>query len=190
MCRGDPRWLWAAMIIDRYGRLLIQEPNGLNGCPASNIVVQIVLPIVLSFALTAFGFVIKEFDGFVTCVSIITAIMCAISVLLFQIRVRDVREDRRLTRLDLCYIDDLFTLSVWSMVVGLLLAVIVIAPKFACIDAILLSCDSSLLEAIPHTYHFVVYLLSAHLIAVVLIFANRFVGVYERVAERKGGNGA
>ena len=178
-------------ILKRYLDSLTRNGKGeaRTSVAVANASTQIIGPLLVALLLVAVGFEISDGMGLITCASIVSAMMCAVSVLLFQIRTHEVREDQRLTSADYDFVGDLFSLSVWAMALGLVLAATLALPELLNTEYVPFVNDSSWLSLIIRKGHlFICYFLGVHLITVVLVFATRFVTTFERIAEKRAGN--
>lgn len=91
----------------------------------SDVAFQIAVPIAAGIACFASGWQLESAGNAIVGISIVAALMCAMAVLVFQIRLdlrnRDVSADR-----DLRLIDEVFANIMWAILVGLLLALLLI----------------------------------------------------------------
>ena len=90
----------------------------------SDIVIQICIPIVSGAVFFAFWPASKDSmeglaDGFVTGVSIVSALLCGVAVMVFQLRIQIASQtDPRPTGDESILIDEMFNAVLWAVVVG------------------------------------------------------------------------
>ncbi len=162
------------MVIRRYLATLADASNRKTPVRVFAVFGQIVLPVILATLLAVLGEHIVARSNLIVGISIVTALMCAVAVLIFQVRINLPRTDKRLTDRDYEAVDQVFSLSIWTIVVGLVLVLLLTTPDF-------LACIKESSEA----FTFLVYLLTTHFISVIVVYVIRFVRAYERIAEKK-----
>lgn len=135
----------------------------------------VLLPVIAAALIAYCGCVVLDRSLAMTFVSIVTAIMCTTSVLVFQIRTTAFREDKRLVERDKLAINEAFTLNIWAIATGLVLAILLIIPDF--------SSGSYISET--SIYAVVIAFLLLHFLGAICIFLQRFFWSFERIATKK-----
>lgn len=162
------------MVIRRYLATLVDASKRKTPVRIIAVFGQIVLPIALATLLTVLGEHIVARSNLIVGISIVTALMCAVAVLIFQVRINLPKTDKRLIGKDYEAVDQVFSLSIWTITVGLVLVLLLITPDF-------LTC----IKESSEVFSFLVYLLTTHFVSVIVVYIIRFVRAYERIAEKK-----
>lgn len=129
----------------------------------------------ISFGLTRIGLRISDRANIIVGVSIVTALMCAVAVLVFQIRQTTMRDDLRLVARDRESVDDFFYIVLWTITIGLFLTLFLVLP-----DIVVIS-DNELTNKI---YSFIGFLVIIHFAIVLGQFVVRFARLYDRIAAK------
>jgi len=162
------------VIVSRY---IDASTTKTGGKRAALVMACIGIIVVMSSALLFAGFRIDDRSNIMVGVSIVTALMCAVAVLIFQIRQTTMRDDQRLVSRDNEAVDDLFSIVLWLISVGLFLALYLLLPDF--LDLL----NSGMPNAI---YSWLGFSMHIHFTVVLGQFITRFTRLYDRVASRKG----
>ena len=137
---------------------------------------QLGVPAICGIVILFLGYSICDPSPIITGVSIAAALMGAIEVLVFQIRLT-LRDDARLDKYDYNLVDELFSNIAWGIVVGFLLTLVLVAISF--LDEVVR------VSVIGITASALVVTLGAHFVIVIAMCVKRLVRCYERIAARK-----
>lgn len=94
-----------------------------GGVHKLDIIVQIIAPILCGIALASFGGPLlslgkSALPNAVVAVSIVSALMCALAVMVFQLRMQAAQGEDSMTRDELRFIDEFFSDVLWAIVIG------------------------------------------------------------------------
>ena len=112
-----------------YFRTLVKASNG--KISVKECVKQIGVPIALGVVSYCAGFRVSDYGDAIAGIAIVSALMCAVATLLFQIRVT-LREqfaegtNKFLGKNDLKLVDELFAVVLWAILFGLFLVLLMI----------------------------------------------------------------
>lgn len=140
-----------------------------------DIVFQIGLPLFIGCLCFLSGWWLKDASNAIVGISIVAALMCAMAVLVFQIRM-DASADKRLGENDLILINELFANIMWAILVGLLLAFALIA--FDALGLFSGGYPAQIATSISLA-------MCAHFIIVIAMCLKRLQRAYNRVAAKK-----
>jgi hypothetical protein len=141
-----------------------------------DIVFQIAMPILAGGLVLLSGWVVSDAGAMVTGVSIVAALMGAMAVLIFQIRL-SIPEDKRLDVYDYMLVDEVFSNILWAILVGFALSLIlVLYQSFNAKDVpIVGACVTSIVAAS-----------GLHFVIVVGMCLKRLNIAYMRIAAKRG----
>lgn len=148
--------------------------TGLESPCARDFFFKLVLPLCTSALLSFSHILVKETTGLSTVVSIVTGLMVATATMLFEIRRVAFREDARLGIRDEDAINELFYISIWVVIVGLICALSLILHD--------LSFPFKILDFMRTGYSAIIYFLLFHFFIVVIELAVRLHRAYVRIA--------
>ncbi len=145
-----------------------------------DVAIQIVIPIALGCISFFIGLCISDPSNIVVGISIVAALMCAMAVLLFQVRAEIRRENNALlVGDDVKLVDETFDDAMWAILVGFLIALyLVIVDAFG-----LFECGNIVLES---SLSAIAIALIAHFVMVVAMCLKRLRAAYDRVAAIRG----
>lgn len=136
---------------------------------------QVGAPVLFGFLCFLSGWWLEDASNAIMGISIVAALMCAMAVLVFQIRM-EASADRRLGENDLLLINELFANIMWAILVGLLLAFILIA-----FDALSFFSDGFSAQIATS----ISLAICTHFIIVIAMCLKRLQRAYNRVAAKK-----
>lgn len=143
----------------------------------ADLVLQIIFPLALGVLSFVLGFTLTNgIGGLITAVSIVAALMCAMAVMVFQIRMQ-MKSDKLFTLGTKKLINEVFSNIMWTIVVGLFLA-----AYLAIFEALGLF-DQELAGRILTA---VAAAISFHFIMLIAMCLKRLRSAYNTVAARKG----
>ena len=136
--------------------------------------IKLVLPLCVS-ALLSFSYIlVNDTTGLSTVVSIVTGLMVATATMLFEIRRVAFKEDTRLGIRDENAVNELFYISIWVVIVGLICALSLTLHD--------LSFPFQIHDYMRIGYSTIIYFLLFHFFIVVIELAVRLHRAYARVA--------
>ena len=141
-----------------------------------DVVVQIACPFALGCICFFAELRIKDPSNVVVGISIVAALMCAMAMLLFQVRAEIRRENNALlVGKDVKLVDETFDDAMWAILVGFVIALfLVITDAFG-----LFQCGNVVLESVLSA---IAIALIAHFVMVVAMCLKRLRAAYDRVA--------
>lgn len=148
--------------------------TGLESPCVRDFLVKLVLPLCFSALLSFSHVLVKETAGLLTVVSIVTGLMVATATMLFEIRRVAFKEDARLGIRDEYAINELFYISIWVVIVGLICALSLTLHD--------LSFPFPVQDFMKIGYSALIYFLLIHFYLVVIELAVRLHRAYARVA--------
>ena len=165
------------MIIPYLETLPFIDERGKRKVRLGQVAIQFAFPIMASTAFMSLGVRINERSNLVSLISIITGLMCAVAVLLFEIRTSILREDKTIVSTDEKATDELFHLCCWLISIGIIGALILILPDFVC--------SIDIPRQFNDLYSATCLFIILHFSITLASFATRFSRVYIRIAEHK-----
>lgn len=139
------------------------------------LIIQLLVPIIAAIFLTWLGISFDETSNIISVVSIITGLMCAVATLLFDIRAGLMRDGTRYKKINKDEVGELYYLSVWIVVVGVCIVLLLMMPDFNW---------NGLIPGELKRMHFGICLaLLVHFSLVLASFADRMISAYRHVAE-------
>ncbi len=162
------------IVVDHF-RTLVDSETG-KVC-WRDVVEQFALPAVVAAASLATGWYWKDTAGAVAGVSIVAALLCSMAVFIFQLRLETHQiNDKRLVSRDYELLDETFYNVMWAIIVGLGLALYLIA-----VDALGMFGNDLRGQLLTAAAVFV----AAHFLSVIAMSLKRLRRAYERIAARK-----
>lgn len=140
-----------------------------------DLVWQVGLPVACGVVCAVFGWHLDDASNAIVGISIVAALMCAMAALIFQIRL-DLNKAPVAEKRDVALIDEVFANVMWAILMGLALALYLIA-----IDAVGLF-DGGTSAIIASS---VAVALCVHFVFVIGMCLKRFQRSYERIAASK-----
>ena len=141
----------------------------------ADVAVQIAMPVAAGAVVFLFKCVIGDVGALVTGVSIVAALMGAMAVLIFQIRL-SIPNDNRLDVYDYELVDEVFSNILWAILVGFTLALGLVVYQTFCVMDLWLAGNVVTSLAVALGLHFVV---------VVAMCLKRLNLAYMRIAAKR-----
>lgn len=162
-------------ILNDYIEAVLEEARNFGNNPMWDIVIQLIIPLAAAVFASLFKIVITDVNAIVTGVSIVSALMGAMAVLIFQIRLqlRITIEEKdessqslnsvfssveACSEADFKLVDILFRSTMWTIVVGLILSFVLIVYSAFNLASIMLVPSIVTLISIFLGTHFVIML--------------------------------
>lgn len=154
-----------------------KESCRLSGWNYGALFIHFVFPLVASGMLSVLGIGIEERSNFISVVSIITGLMCAVATMLFEVRANTMKGKKYLSELDDRAVDELYYLTIWIVVVGIIISLLLILPDF--------DWGNNIPDACTRAYSLICVYLILHFTLSIVSFAERMISVYVRIAEER-----
>jgi hypothetical protein len=149
--------------------------RGSSAISRKEVISQFLVPFCAGIATYFMDWHLADATGAIAGISIVAALMCAMAVFIFQIRLQ-IHQDQRLIDDDFTLIDEVFSNVMWAILVGLGLALYLVV--FDALGLLITATAGSWLTA------FAVFV-AAYFVVVVCMCLKRLRRAYERIGAQK-----
>ncbi len=174
------------VILSRYLSTLYVWRNGKRDISIVDIAIQIVIPVIVGLLSAVLGFSFQGISNLIAGVSIVSALLGAVAVFLFQTRVQlNDKMDRKVSEGtkargtifddgDIIVLDELFFSVVWCIFEGMAISVVLIVA-----DCIGIAVNEEL-KTIWCCISSIVVMIGCNLVLVLMMCLKRMARIYER----------